>query len=205
MRLLWVSLGIALELSLAGVACLLGWLFKVSLLEHFRWSVIDALLGAVASIPLLVAFLILLWWPVGPLARIQRFLEEVIRPILGNSTLLELAAISLAAGIGEELLFRGVLQELLCRWLNPWLGIALASLVFGLCHPISAVYVLITGLFGIYLGVCWVLSDNLLVVIVTHGAYDFFALVYLFRFYTAKAADTTGGSAKRVGSDDFTV
>jgi membrane protease YdiL (CAAX protease family) len=51
--------------------------------------------------------------------------------------------------------------------------------VFGLAHPISTTYAVLASLIGIYLGFLFVATDNLLVPIVTHAAYDFLALVYL--------------------------
>jgi membrane protease YdiL (CAAX protease family) len=48
-------------------------------------------------------------------------------------------------------------------------------------HPITRMYVVLCVLVGLYLGWLWMVTDNLLVPIVAHGAYDFFALVYLVR------------------------
>jgi membrane protease YdiL (CAAX protease family) len=79
------------------------------------------------------------------------------------------------------MLFRGVVQGRLARWLGPWQGLAAASLLFGLLHPISLTYVLLAAAFGAYLGWFWMTTDNLLAVIVTHALYDFLALVYLLR------------------------
>ena len=39
---------------------------------------------------------------------------------------------------------------------------------------------------GIYLGLLWLATGNLLVPIVTHGVYDFAALVWLLRRYHAQ-------------------
>jgi membrane protease YdiL (CAAX protease family) len=58
-------------------------------------------------------------------------------------------------------------------------GLLLASLLFGLLHPLTVMYFVLASLVGVYLG-CWQLAtDNLLVVIVAHALYDFVALVYL--------------------------
>ena len=37
------------------------------------------------------------------------------------------------------------------------------------------------GLLGLYLGTVWIISGNLLTVIVTHAVYEFAALSYLIR------------------------
>ena len=59
--------------------------------------------------------------------------------------------------------------------------LAIASLAFGLMHPISLTYVLLAALFGAYLGWIWKVTDSFLVVIVAHVLYDFLALAYLLR------------------------
>jgi membrane protease YdiL (CAAX protease family) len=176
-----VALGIAFELGLAGIAWLAGWYFNSPPLRRFHWNLQDAGVGALMCIPLLLVFFLLVWKPVGPLLKIKRFFDVEIRPIFGDCTFMELTAVSLAAGFGEELLFRGVLQELLIRWIGTWWGLAVTSLLFGLVHPITGVYVLIAGLFGAYLGICLLTTDNLLVVIIAHALYDFIALSYLVK------------------------
>ena len=56
-----------------------------------------------------------------------------------------------------------------------------ASLLFGLMHPITRLYALLCVVIGLYRGWIWILTGNLLVPIVAHGAYDVFALIYLVR------------------------
>ena len=57
----------------------------------------------------------------------------------------------------------------------------LASAVFGLFHLVTPTYALLATIVGVYLGVCFAVTDNLLTVIVAHALYDFVALVYLTR------------------------
>jgi membrane protease YdiL (CAAX protease family) len=87
--------------------------------------------------------------------------------------------ISLAAGVGEELLFRGLLQAAIADWLHPWAGLGIASLVFGLAHSITRTYAVLATLLGAYLGGLWLACDNLLAPMITHALYDFLALLYL--------------------------
>jgi membrane protease YdiL (CAAX protease family) len=159
----------------------LGWLLGQLPLAHFSWSVRDAALGASASLPLLVLFAGCVRWPVGPLRRIKQFSDEVVRPWFAPCTLLDLALISLAAGIGEEMLFRGLLQTILGCWLGLWGGIAAASVLFGLMHLITPTYALMAAAMGVYISCVQVATGNLLTVIVTHALYDLVALTYLVR------------------------
>jgi membrane protease YdiL (CAAX protease family) len=176
-----IILAILFEATLAPLAVLLGWLLDQPALAGFEWRAEDALLGVLATLPMLGLFLLGQTWPVGPFRAINRFFEEEARPILSVCQLPDLALISLAAGVGEEMLFRGVFQGALCRWLGTAGGCGAASVLFGLLHPITPGYILLATLLGAYLGAVWILSGNLLTVMIAHGLYDFLALVLLLR------------------------
>jgi membrane protease YdiL (CAAX protease family) len=179
-------LGIAFEAALGLLALGLGWLFGQPPLETFRWDLRDGVLGAAASLPLFATAVLAVRFQRRPWADIVRFFDEVIRPLFRGTGTLGLAAISLAAGVGEEMLFRGLLQPVLGRALGPWGGLCVASLLFGLMHPFSPAYFVLATLCGLYLGWCWQASGNLLTAVVTHALYDFLALVYLLRTDTAR-------------------
>jgi membrane protease YdiL (CAAX protease family) len=177
-----VLLAVAFEGGLALLALGLGWLPSVQApLPKIHWNALDAAWGVLACLPLLVVFLICVRWPLGPLIRIKQLSEEFIHDWFSSCTLLQLALISLLAGIGEEMLFRGVIQDTLAAWINPLTGIILASLLFGLMHPITPFYIILAGLMGAFLGWIFIITDNLLPPIITHGLYDFLALTYLTR------------------------
>jgi membrane protease YdiL (CAAX protease family) len=175
------------EAGLAPLSLLLGWVFGHSPLESLKWSGSGALWGVAAAIPLVLVFLAILRWPIGPLARVKKFCESEVVPVLHESSWSEIALISVSAGVGEEMLFRGVVQASLSAWLGvPW-GLGLASLLFGLLHPISVAYMVITGVLGLYLGAVWYVGGNLLTVMIAHALYDFAALGYLLRIRRSDA------------------
>jgi membrane protease YdiL (CAAX protease family) len=180
-RLVVVLIGAAFEGGLALVAWGLGWLLGQAPLADCHWTAAGAGLGVAAALPMLLLFAAVRRWPVGGLVRIQRFFEEVLQPLLRDCTLAELALLSLLAGVGEEMLFRGVLQPVLMRWLGPAPGLLSASVLFGLFHPITATYVVLAAGLGLYLGLVAWAGGNLLIVIVAHALYDFVVLVYLLR------------------------
>ncbi len=99
-----------------------------------------------------------------------------IRNIFINAEFADLVVISTAAACAEEALFRGVIQT--------ELGLVAASLVFGLAHCVTPAYFVAATIMGFYIGLVYSLVDSLFVVIVVHGLYDLFALVYL-RYYAA--------------------
>jgi len=177
-----VLLAILVEGGLLVGASLLGWLTDHHPLDHFDWTWQAVLWGIVATVPLLLLFVLFLRWPIGPLKRIQRFSEDVIRPLLAPCSLLDLFGIALLAGLGEEMLFRGVLQEAFSGWFNVYVGVIVASLLFGILHSITFAYAVLASIMGAYLGCVWLYAEhNLLTVIIAHALYDFVVLLWLLR------------------------
>ncbi len=187
-----VRVGILLEMALVGLAWGLGWLLGISPWGTLQWSWRGLGLGLLATLPMIPVFFLCERWSIGPLRRIRQFIDEVVRPLLGGASTFELALLALAAGIGEELLFRGVLQGVFEDRFGTATGLALASLLFGLAHAITPGYVVLAAGIGAYLGLTWIASGNLLVPIVAHALYDFLALLYLLRW---QDRDTIGTEA----------
>jgi membrane protease YdiL (CAAX protease family) len=171
------------EAGLAPFALLLGWIFGHPPLEHFRWRLADVGFGALASLPMIGFVIVLLRWPIGPFRKIRKLCDEEVIPLLGGSDWYELVMIAMSAGVGEEMLFRGVIQTSLVSWLaRPALGLVLASLFFGLLHPVSLAYIAVATVLGTYLGWLLIYNGNLLSVIVAHALYDLAALGYLLKW-----------------------
>lgn len=83
----------------------------------------------------------------------------------------------IAAGIAEELLFRGILLRLLEAWSGTWWALALTSALFGARHllegvsPIGAVLIALNG--GALLGACYLVTRRLWLAIGLHMAANF--------------------------------
>ncbi|MBJ6139012.1 CPBP family intramembrane glutamic endopeptidase [Marinobacter litoralis] len=93
-----------------------------------------------------------------------------------------LVLLSLLAGVGEELLFRGAVQGWLLQNTGPWTSVIAASLLFGLVHYVSLTYfIMATGL-GLILGAGYQLSGSLAMVMVWHAIYDILALYFLLNY-----------------------
>ena len=90
-----------------------------------------------------------------------------------------------------------MIQGSLTGWLGAGWGLSLASLLFGLLHPISVPYMVIAGFLGLYLGTVWIWGGNLLTVMITHGLYDFAALAYLIRIRPRSRAIPTRSKLDR--------
>ena len=60
-------------------------------------------------------------------------------------------------------------------------ALAIASVLFGVCHWLNTTYAILAMLAGLYFGLLLVLTGNLWTPIMAHAAYDFIALLYLVR------------------------
>jgi membrane protease YdiL (CAAX protease family) len=180
-RQMVVLLAVFVEGGMIVLALALGWLLGQSPLRQFRWDGRGVLWGAVGAGPPLVLGLLALRWPIGPLRRIKRFGEEVVRPLMAPCSLIDLVGISVLAGLGEEMLFRGVFQGAFSHWLHPWAALVLASVLFGVLHAVTFGYAVLAAIMGAYLGWLWTATDNLLVPAVTHALYDLVVLLFILR------------------------
>ena len=94
--------------------------------------------------------------------------------------LVNLVLVAVFAGVGEELLFRGVLQRLFIKFFkNPWAGILITAFIF------SAIHLQFYGfiprfILGILLGLLYWYSGSLWPAIIAHFVYDAFAVVMIW-------------------------
>jgi membrane protease YdiL (CAAX protease family) len=176
-------MAVLVEGGLALFAVLLGWLFSVPLRELFPawgrplWEALAR--GIVATLPMLVLFWLLVHSPLPAMRQLREQVEWLIREMFPAGSLAQFALIAVLAGVGEELLFRGVIQSKLVDWTTPMGGLLLASLLFGAAHALSRLYFLLATLIGLYLGAIVQYYGELVSAIVAHALYDFLALAYL--------------------------
>jgi membrane protease YdiL (CAAX protease family) len=169
----FLSLAVLFEGSLIAIAAALGWWFRIDPLAQLAWDSQGPIWGLAATVPMIGLFLAANRYSVGPLQTIKQFLHEALGPSLVACRWYDLLLVAIVAGVGEELLFRGVLQPLLG---NVW-----SNVLFGLLHCITPLYALLAGLIGGYLG--WLLdqSENIVAPILAHGLYDFLAFLVVAR------------------------
>ena len=169
-----VVLAVAGEGGLVVIALIWQCLRGISLGLGDLWH--GVLVGTVAAI----AFSLVNWYllcgapRVWPVTEIRRFYRDSLKPVFGGVAVLDLAVISIAAGIGEELLFRGVLQ--------PEVGVVLASGIFGVLHMGGTgafVFGCWVAVMGAALGGLAIWTGGLLAPIVAHVLYDAVAIGYI--------------------------
>jgi len=185
-------LALAFEGGLGMLALMIGWLAGHSPAIGMEWDMATATRqlaavgwGLAATVPLLMALLLLDRFPLGPIQSVKDIAQDLIGRMFRGASILQLAVISVAAGFGEELLFRGLaqagLEKLIGGQWGPWVALVAASVLFGVCHWLNTTYAILAMLAGVYFGLLLMLSGSLWTPIVAHAAYDFIALVYLLR------------------------
>lgn len=197
-------LAAAFEGGLAIFAVGLGWLLGYPPLATLRLTTEACRQGFLAVLPPLILLAVCVWKPLGIFAEVMRAVDELVVPLLKDCRMVEVAIVSLLAGLGEEMLFRGVLQASIADWIRPalaaeqgpaqaaqiaaWLAAIAVAVLFGLMHYVNRGYALVAGLIGLYLGWLWIATGNLLAPIITHAVYDFLAIEYLVK---VRRIDTT--------------
>lgn len=172
----------------------LGRLLGISPLAELHPSVPSLLWGLAATIPLLLGLTWILHTRSDPLRRLVDLVVEQLGPVLARRSPAELALLAALAGIGEELLFRGVLQTGLTRLLPTSGALLTASAAFGLAHFATSTYAILAGVMGLYLGALFLAQGSLLAPIVAHALYDLVALACVAHRYRAsrRAAALSG-------------
>ena len=183
-----VATAVAFEAGLAvvaiAVAALLGWPSPLARVGSAHPSIQAQLaIGVISSVPMVMAFLLLERVPSRLLSDLRKQAAHLAVGLFRGSTIPQLLLVSAVAGIGEELLFRGLLIGSLTEGTGVGIPLALfvSSGVFGLAHPISRSYAVVAGAVGLYLGGTYLWSGGVLAPIVAHGLYDFVALWHLLR------------------------
>jgi membrane protease YdiL (CAAX protease family) len=191
-RFLLVAFAFEALLSLGAIG--VGWLVGISPWYHtptapfaepfgFVSFTRDLLWGLAATAPLMGVLLL----EENPLWRSLTDLKDqvsgMLHGLLCGSTHTQLFILALLAGLGEELLFRGLLQTGLAHLLPARFALLgsllIASLLFGACHYLSHTYFVLATLAGLYFGLLMIVSGSIIPPIIAHALYDFIALVYL--------------------------
>lgn len=87
-------------------------------------------------------------------------------------------AVSVFAGVFEEIAYRGYLMAYFGNWFGPWGALAASSILFGLAHTYQGVGgVLVTGLLGALFGWVYLETGSLLLPIILHAVLDISSMV----------------------------
>ncbi len=159
---------------LAGVAAFWIWLRGLPVEVGDPLVALSVGLSAAMALSLANYGLLRMAPPVRPVRAIRRLYLETFRPLFATAAPMEILVVSLAAGMGEELLFRGAVQA--------EFGLVVASVCFGLAHiggRVWFVFGLWVVVMGLGLGGLAVVTGGLGASIVAHVVYDAAAITYI--------------------------
>ena len=163
------------------VALAVGAILHLAPFATLSWNLRGLAAGVAATAPLLLLLAWCLRTRFGPIARLVRTVEQRAAPLFAGQTAAAIGLVAALAGLGEEALFRGVMQTALLARVPAWAAVSLTAAAFGLAHALTLTYAVLAALVGGYLGWLHVASGNLLVPILAHALYDFVALRLLLR------------------------
>ena len=104
-----------------------------------------------------------------------KFKEGIVEPLSRALSFRGALYVSLLAGLGEELFFRGVLL--------PYTGLIFSSILFSVAHFLVEVkkYIFIASVYagiGLLFGILFEYTGTLIVPIIFHVLYDFLAILF---------------------------
>lgn len=175
----FITLVMLFEAALLPLSLALSWLcdLPLALSPDGLWIAV----GVLSTLPI--------WWllvwarglRVRPVEEFFAWVDSNIVTLFRGAAPWQIAVIAVLAGLGEEMLFRGILQQALQGWLGAWPGLLLASIAFGVAHWVNRTYMIFACIMGLYLGVLYWRTGSLLVPVIVHALYDFLALRMLVR------------------------
>ena len=189
-----LSWGLCFEVGFGVIALLIGGQIGVWPAEKLPLAIppMDFLLGAASAMPLLAILIAARRIQWKPIKGLTEFVDTRLLPLFRGLSVLELFLISLAAGWGEELLFRGLIQAGLGNWTPPLIAILLTSVLFGLFHFVSPAYFVAALLVSVYFGWLFWQFDSLWIPILSHTVYDFLMLLFVRRQSANHASSSKG-------------
>jgi len=138
----------------------------------------------------------------GELQRLEQLYENAMKNFVRMDTfqdlIINLLIVAILPAVGEELFFRGALQNILERWTRiPWVAILLSSFAFAFLH---GTFFKFLGIFtlGIVLGTLFYVTRNLWYNIFFHFLNN--ALALLATYYA-----TRNDMLKKLAEDDYKV
>jgi len=180
-RLAIVLTTVGLEGTLIVVALLIGPLVGVRPLTLIQWDAGAVLWGDELAISVFAAVILGIEANLRVFRGVTKLVGDVVERLFSHCTVADLLLVSIFAGVGEELLFRGVMQQALASNVGWSVALVVTSLLFGAAHFVSVSYFWYASAFGLAAGSLLLITGNLLAPIVAHFVYDFIALTYLVK------------------------
>lgn len=177
-RSIFLNLAAAFQLGMVALALLGGFVLDVDPLQRMDFTVSAMVWSIPALLPMLLLLAVSWWTPIRPLREIREILIETLGPLLARCRWYDLLLLALLVGFSEEMLFRGLLLEASRPW-GLWPAVLFSSLLFGLAHAVTRLYVILAGGLGVYLALCleFLPPQSLVTPSLAHGLYDWVAFM----------------------------
>ncbi len=166
---LWLFFRNANSFSIHGISAL----YDLNLFKGWAVNFQSLVYSIAAGLVLLLLSLIIIF----TYEPFRKSLEAIDNLILNKIKMVDAFPIAVLSGLGEEIFFRGILQE--------ETGILWSSVIFALLHIPGTTYWVYSlwALFAsLYLGNIYALTNNLFIVIVAHVLNNFIALILWSRY-----------------------
>ena len=185
-----LTYAVLLELSLGLSAILIGLFLGVNPRQDLpAWwdgpAIVKSLgIGVLVGSAFALAMELVSRLPIRSIQKLERSMQSQLHLLLGPMSVPDLLLLSLSAGIGEELLFRGLIQgwwmslsETL-SFLESLPGMAISAVCFGFAHPLSKTYIVLATLAGFLFAILYWATRDLLACVLAHAIYDAIICVY---------------------------
>ena len=176
-----VLIGLTLELGLAITYCL--WSIYQTSIYPISITIDTTIIGIGVAIPIIALNLLLFFSPLRELPILKasnKFTNTVVKPFVNILNLPAALVISIAAGIGEELFFRGMLLS--------EIGLILSSILFSILHFGGTVkefrfMAFLYFLIGLYFGWILIIYKSLWVLCTAHTVYDLTVIIFMKSYW----------------------
>jgi len=170
--------GTAFEFALAAIAVALGMFLDVSALgagfDISPASIGVGLLWTLAPLAFVSSIRLL---ELEELKEIEAITEEFAQKLFVGRSKSQLALFCFAAGLGEEMLFRGIFHQKLELLFGFFPAATIVAAGFGSAHFLTPAYFAISGFSSFIFSYMFAVSGNNIVVpVIAHAVYDYVAL-----------------------------
>lgn len=153
--------------------------------------------GLVAGLIFTAAGIVCERLPGRAMEAFRRYIHTQIAPVFARCSRIQLALIAVAAGLGEEVFFRGWMQQgLAVLWPGTYGAVAavlLSALAFGACHSLTRLYFVLATVGGVLFGLLFLCTQHIAAPVIAHAVYDFLMLLYLAPTASAGGQPTGAG------------
>ena len=185
-----LTYAVLLELSLGLSAILIGLFLGVNPRQDIPalWdgsAILKSLgIGVLVGSAFALAMELVSRLPIRSMQKLERSMQSQLHLLLGPMSVPDLLLLSLSAGIGEELLFRRLIQGWWMSlsetqsFLESLPGMAISAVCFGFAHPLSKTYIVLATLAGFLFAILYWATRDLLACVLAHAIYDAIICVY---------------------------